>query len=188
MTVTCSGFQTGETVRFTWDSSSGKTLDSETAGDGGAATGKFRAPETPGGAHKIVVSGLSSGGRIDLNVTVKPSVSLSPKTGESGDKVTVTLRGFKAGEIIDLKWYVTSTSTKTVKRGVVASSLGTIKTTFNVPSGAANGSHKVDARGRGGSRAYATFTVSGASAASVEEPTVRPTRTPRPEPTPESGG
>jgi hypothetical protein len=139
----------------------------------------FSIPESTAGTHKVLIRGAKSGLKLTVNVTVKPSISASPKSVEPRTRVTVTLKGLRAGEVVDLKWYVTSRSTSTLKNDLVATSKGTIRVTFYVPSSAKNGDHKLEVRGESSSRVSVTLKVSGATVASVDEPTV-PAATPLP--------
>lgn len=183
----------GDLVKLYWDSTSKPVLKSFTASAAGAGSASFAVPEASSSTtHKVLIRG-TSGLKKSITITVKPSIAISPKSGPGGAKIAVTLKGFKAGEVVDVRWYITSTTLKTLKNDAVASSLGTIKTTITVPTTATVGSHKVEARGTGGSKASVTFTVTSVSAASVDEAPVvstpqplPPASTPQPLPAPVS--
>ena len=196
ITISCTGFAAGERVNLSWDSTRNGTIAAFTAGSTGSGSTRVKVPETPGGSHTLIVKGATSRAQSNVRLTVKPSVALSPKSGNPGTRVTVTMRGFKANEVIDVRWYVTSSRTTTVKRQIVANARGSVTTTFTVPSTATAGGHKIEAVGRNGTKASYTFTVNATRSASVEEPTrepaaeptavprQRPTRTPVPTETP----
>lgn len=126
----------------------------------------------------MIVRGKTSGQRIDLNVKVKPSISLSPKSGGQGASFTVKLKGFEKGEVVDIKWYVTSSKTATLKKGVVVSGVGSVSVTVKVPSTATGGNHKVEADGQGASKVGTNYSVTFTS--SVDQANSDPTSTPLP--------
>ena len=144
----------------------------------GAAAFSVKFPDATGGAHKLIVRGKTSGQRVDLIVKVKPSISLSPKSGGQGTSFTIKLKGFEKGEVVDIKWYVTSSKTSTLKKGVVVSDVGSASVTVKVPSTATGGNHKVEADGQGASKVGTNFSVTVTS--SVDKGKSEPTATPRP--------
>lgn len=155
--VTCDGFLPGETVGLHLDTVRAAALASGTAGPNGEVTFSISMPETSGGRHALIAFGQTSRKRDTVRLTVDESLALSPKRGVTGTQVTVTLRGFEAGETVSIRWYETSSRSRTVVRGIVADGTGNATATFTVSDDATSGSHKVEARGSGGSRASGTF-------------------------------
>lgn len=178
--VTCQGFASAERIRFHWDSTSKTSFASAVADEQGSAVINIKIPVTPGGPHKLIGKGAVQGKTTTIAMSVRPSVSLSPKTGPRGTRVTVTFRGYRAGETITLVWYVSGTSTKTISKSIKAASNGTVKYTFSVPTGTAGG-HKVEGRGSLKSKSSSTFTLTIVSSTAIDEPA--PVNTPLPAPT-----
>jgi len=148
-------------------------------------------PAAPGGLHDVLSKGATSGQLATKTIRIKPSLVLAPTSGTSNTRIAVTFNGFLPGEVIELRWYVTSGTIKTIKTGLKADARGTVKYTFKVPSGQTNGKHKVEGVGSLKSKASVNFTLSGVTTASVdkeansvsvdEQPDQpKPTRTPRP--------
>lgn len=182
--ITCTGFLSEESVGVYWDTTRSASLTSKNASNGGV-TFSVAIPNTSGGTHKAIVRGKMSQQRASLTVVVEPKVSLSPRSGEPRDRVTVTLSGFRAGEVVTVRWYVTASTTKTIRRSIRISSNGSASFGFSVPSTANNGKHKIQAAGDQGTTGSTTFTVTGVAPAVIQSPVVRPTTTPVPEPTSE---
>ncbi|MEA2596343.1 MAG: hypothetical protein QOF01_2812, partial [Thermomicrobiales bacterium] len=141
----------------------------------GAKTTIFTVPAGARGGHKVEAVG-AKGGIASATFSVTPSLSLSPATGAVGTTVSATLRGFKAGVKVDVRWY-NGTSFRVLKT-VTTSSTGGASTSFRVPSGAARGGHKVEAKEQATAfKASKTFTVTGAAIAAAAAPTERATVT-----------
>ena len=110
VTDQCSGFRRGETVDVRWDSTSGTTLTSFTAGSGGVGSATFRVPSSKRGAHSVYAVGRSSGRSTRAIFSVRPLMTISPSSGLRGTRVTVRLYGFGAREQITVRWFRTSSS------------------------------------------------------------------------------
>jgi hypothetical protein len=180
VTLSCNFFAAGQTISVFWDSASTAPLGAGVVGSNGSSTVAFKIPVTPGGAHTLIAKGSASSVTVRIAMTVRGSVSLSPKTGPSGTRVTVTFRGYRVGERIKIVWYVTSATTKTMAIDIRAATNGTVKYTFTAPDGTAGG-HKVEGQGTLKSKASATFTLTIAASTGVELPP--PVKTPIPAPT-----
>jgi subtilisin len=178
--LTCSYWAAQERIRFSFDRVSSTSIASVVTNSNGTAEIEIVIPAIPGEAHSLLGRGSRYGKITTIAMTIKPSVRLSPKSGTSNSIVTATFRGYKAGEVITLVWYVTDTSTKTIARNIIAARDGTVKYTFKVPAGT-SGTHKVEGRGNLKSKASATFTLSNISSSSIDEPAA--TKTPKPAPT-----
>jgi hypothetical protein len=199
VTLSCRDFQQRERVRLYWDSTGGTSIASFVTDTKGSGATSLKIPNTPGGTHGLIAMGSNSGQVVTMPMVVKTSLSLSPTSGKAGTRVTVTFRGYKAGETIAIYWYVNANKTTAIVKNISASSTGTAKYTFKAPTGTA-GEHRVDGRGSLKSRADAKFTLTGVKSASVKEasePAPRatttraesvgePTTTPRKMPTPAS--
>ncbi|MEA2598220.1 MAG: in [Thermomicrobiales bacterium] len=180
VTVTCTKFRAEEGVNVYWDSTSTDRVASFAATASGNGSATFKLPAAVKGAHTVISRGRTSGKKTTDQAGMIPSLALSPSSGAKGVIVKVTLRGFAKGEKITIKWFKSSTSTTTLKIGLVASSTGGASFSFTVPQGTASG-HKIEAVGSAGSKAARTFTL-GTSAAAAQEPppsaTAKPTRAP----------
>jgi hypothetical protein len=154
VTATLKGFGASEAVSLSWD---GATVKTGTTSATGSVTLGFAVPEAVQGAHEVEVTGTTTG-PVAAAYTVVPSVALSPGSGAVGTKVTVTLRGYGAGEAVDVRWFDTATASAVVG-AVSTSALGSATTTFVVPD-AARGAHATTGVGSGGNQASAAFTVS----------------------------
>jgi hypothetical protein len=188
--VTCTGFLAGERVQLFWGTTGTRSLGSFVADETGAGAGTFQFPETPGGSHVVVARGDTSKRSDDIRVTVKPRAMLSLSTGPKGSRTTVTLTGFKPGELVNVHWFETSSTKTLLGPDLVASQRGTVTFTFTVPA-STTGGHKVEGRGGLGSSASAVFTLIGpgtslptATRTSTPSPTRTPTRTATPTRTP----
>lgn len=168
VTLNCRNFQPRERVRLYWDSTSGTSIASFVSDTNGSGATSVKIPNTPGGTHGLIAKGAQSGQVVTTPMVVKASLTLYPTSGKAGTLITVTFRGYKAGETIAIYWYVSATKTTAIVKNITASSTGTAKYTFKAPKGTA-GEHKVDGRGSQKSRANAKFTLTGVTSASVNE-------------------
>ncbi len=176
--VSCKGFLPSEAVELFWDSTNGKQL-AEGIANKGKIEFTIAVPDSKRGSHKLIARGDSSGKQVSKSFAVESRVALSPSSGSGGVKVAVKLTGFRSGEIVTLRWYVSGSTTRMVRSSITAGANGSVATSFTVPSEESSGAHKVEARGNSGSRASATFTVKPVKTATIEESTSIPT----PEPT-----
>ena len=177
-TVACTGFRAGERVQIYWDTTGARALGSFTADGAGAGTGSFAFPEAPGGNHIVVARGDTSKRSVQIPVTVKPRATLSLTSGPKGARTTYILTGFKPGELVDIRWFSSASSSTLLVPNLVASQRGTVIYTFNVPADTA-GSHKVEGRGGLKSSASAAFTLTGTIPSGRPQPA--PPRARRPE-------
>jgi hypothetical protein len=186
ITLTCKNFSPRERVRIYLDSTSGSALGSFTASTSGSGSVTVEIPSAPGGTHGLIAEGAQSGQVASAALTVKASMTLSPTSGKAGARITVTLRGYKAGESIAIFWYVNADKTTAIVKNITASSTGTAKYVFKAPDGT-KGKHKIDGRGSLKSRATADFTLTtSTSSNAVEEPAAAPTTAPTGAPQPTS--
>jgi hypothetical protein len=156
VTLTCKGFLDGELVRVSLD---GAGPLAEAAAPGGKVVFSLQIPVTTGGSHTLAAVGERSGKQDTVAITVKSRALLSPTSGAAGSTVGATLTGYRAGEVVTVRWYVTSASAKVIRRNVTIGADGSAAFTFTVPADAARGAHKVSAKGNAGSAATETFRV-----------------------------
>jgi hypothetical protein len=176
LTVTCTGFQPDEYVTLTWD---GSDIAKKRASGGGSASISFAIPRGVTGRHLVKATGDLGTVVPSRGYRISPSLSLSPTGGVIGQKISATLRGFAAGEVITLRFRTAPGSSRTVARNIVASSTGTASATFLVPSGSV-GTYSIEASGSAGGFVSARFTRIFGTA---EDPTATLTATTTPMPT-----
>jgi hypothetical protein len=176
VTVTCTGFQSGELVSVRWDGAMVVSFMATSTGSGNAT---FSAPRSVTGRHLVKSVGDKGTSVPSRGFVIAPSVSLSPTGGVIGQQTTATMRGFAAGEVITLRFRISPSSSRTVAKNIVASSTGTASATFLVPNGSV-GKYSIEAAGSLGGFASAPFTRIFGTA---ELPTATPTATATPSPT-----
>ena len=138
VTVRASGFNPGSGVDITLDND---ILITANADNRGSILATVDIPSNiSGGSKSIGASGSSGGDQTTFKVTA--TLSVVPSEASSGDTVSVTGNGFKAGESGILVTY----KSKTVISGISADSQGGWSETFEVPSLPA-GSHTIKASG-----------------------------------------
>lgn len=99
----------------------------------------FKVPSTEAVDHYYKVLAVDAAGNYAYATlkVVAQKITLSPEKGFKGSTVTVTGRGFTAGETVDIRWYFAETATGTyitLVEGVEVGSDGTFSTSFKVPS------------------------------------------------------
>ena len=156
ITATGSGFRVGETVNVYWDSSSNSPRATLTVDSRGDISTSFSVFSSPIGSHRVIAVGASSGRRATATYQVTPTITGSPSEVEPGGRVTLTIRGFGAGESVNLTWDGGSTSLGRI----TTASNGTTTATVSVPRGA-GGAHRIVGTGASsGASAEARVTVS----------------------------
>ena len=102
--VTLRGYSAAEQVdiRFYKTVSSSTSVGTVAVGGNGSATATFAIPATPFGPHAIEGVGLSSGARSRASVIVLPSIVDVPDAVEAGAPFGIALRGFGAGERVNV--------------------------------------------------------------------------------------
>jgi hypothetical protein len=154
------GYGPGEQVDIRWYDAvqSSYVITSVTATDLGSATASFSAPNAKTGSHKVEAVGLVSGAKGSDYFYTRAGISLAPGNGPTGTTVTATMSGYKDGETITIRWYRT-TYQYTAITTTTANPDGTATATFDVPSDATLGSHKVEAVSASYIRATTAFVV-----------------------------
>ncbi len=134
--VTCSNFQAGEWVRIYWDSTATTQRTLFLASSTGTGSATFVVPDATAGAHQVIAQGATSAQQASQNYTVDSSLTLSSTSGKVGAFVTVTLKGYGAGETVNLTW------DGAPLKSVTTSTTGTASTWFTAPE-AVTGNHTV---------------------------------------------
>jgi hypothetical protein len=190
VTLGCTGFRAGETLRITWDTSA-TVLTTVVADGAGAASVVVALPDATRGAHSLVVTGASSRRSARASVTVAAGITVSAATLAPGAEFTVTLRGFRASERVTLRLTDGSGVRTVLRSGVALSTVGAGSVTVKVPAAATAGAATLTASGSGGTRvsvalavvAAVPATATATTTATAAAPTVTPTATSAP-PTP----
>jgi len=136
----------GTTVNIYWDDSTiawngvKGLLNSTTAKANGNYEVWFDVPEAVNGAHYIWIK-TTTGGITDVAsalFTVNSAVKLTPNSGLPGDTIAVKATGLDGSSKINLAFNMVDLSTPTTN------SIGTLTTTFKVPTGTAYGVYPVE--------------------------------------------
>jgi len=96
----------------------------------GSWTATFTIPDMPSGVTHPVTATRSSGTTVTAsqNITVVPSITLTPTSGPVGTSATVTGKGFAASETITV-----TIDGETVKTGIATDANGSWQSTFTLP-------------------------------------------------------
>jgi hypothetical protein len=182
VSLTCTGFQSGETVDVFWRSTSTTPIATFVAGPSGSGGVTFKAPAATRGQQNLIVRGRTSSRVVIRPVTVTSYLRLTPASGLGGVTVSAKAYGFKAGEEICVRWTVSPGVTTQITCALVADAVGSSASfSFVVPGDAEIGQHAVVATGDLGSTATRVFNVTGQAAEPTEPPV--PTSTPTTAPT-----
>jgi Lysyl oxidase len=189
VTVTAHGYAAGETVRFSFYKSAtvGTLMASAPTDKYGRAAASFVVPASELGGHKIAGRGAISGLTASRTYTVQPSLQLVPQSGKPGAPIRVSLRGFKAGEVVAIKLEGRTTPVKIITVSSTGSANAISSNSFTIPTSSVPDDYQVTATGQtSGVSAFRTLSVllpSGAKAPSptpisTPEVTATPTETP----------
>ena len=125
-----------------------------TATDAGMATLRFKIPSIPRGSYAITVT--SEQKQLRRTIRVLPYFRVSPTAGGVGSTVSVSLKGFLAGESVLITFDAGSAIRRPAR--VTTSASGAATATFAVPV-SVGGARTVSATGSRGTTASTTFTV-----------------------------
>jgi hypothetical protein len=105
LTYNLTGFPHNTTVHIRWKRLSGTIIDIGTVhtNSAGAATGSFLVPAVTGGKNQEVSFTSGTVKKIVL-VNVPPRIKILTKPGQCGGQVEVSLRGYKKGETVRIRW------------------------------------------------------------------------------------
>jgi hypothetical protein len=164
ISVTIRGFGASESVNFVFyhTGSSTATLTSITTNSVGTASVTFSMPESTAGPHDYKVTGSKSGISAWGELSIVPSVTLSPTQGASGASVTATAKGFAGSSTIRFAWNQSTSTQGTTLCSTTTTSRGNATCTFTVPSSSA-GAYPVVATTTDGTTGSAQFGVAGAA-------------------------
>ncbi|MBI4303928.1 MAG: hypothetical protein HY665_06280 [Chloroflexi bacterium] len=133
LTVSGTGFRSGQTVTITYDGAFVATTGSLTTG---SFTTSFTVPGSFAGTHTVSANdGLLSQ---STTVNVLQSISVSPTQGTTGTTVTVNGVGFSASRTVTISYDASTVTT------AITNSVGSFTATFAVPASTA-GTHTVAA-------------------------------------------
>jgi hypothetical protein len=159
-TATLKGYSPGETVTLAWHDTASATTTLGTVTVNALGTGKltFVAPDAAKGVHALDATG-ALGNQASASFTILHSLTMTPTSGQVGAPVTLTLRGYGANEVVELRWYEGTSGASSLVGSVAVGADGRATLTVNIPT-AANGLHKLEAVGTtSGASAYGYITV-----------------------------
>jgi hypothetical protein len=188
VTVTAHGYASGESVAFSFYKSPNvpTTIKTVASDQNGRAAASFAIPATQVGSHLIVARGVSSGLKASRTFTVQPSLTLVPASGTPGAMIGISLRGFKAGEKVEIKLEGRTTPMKTITVSSTGSAVSSSTNSFKIPTSYGPGDYAVTANGLtsgvSATRNLKMLAPSGSSTSPTPTatPTASPTDTPSP--------
>lgn len=158
VTVTGSGFLTGQTMTLSFDAAviADTTPAAISTGTTGDFSATFTVPASSRGAHTVTAQG-SLAESATAAFTTLHKIVVTPTSGGFGDTVTVNGTGFAASSAMTV--YFDTVAVATTPAAVTSGTSGSFTATFNVPD-VAIGAHTVKAQDAGAASAEAAFTVS----------------------------
>lgn len=111
------------------------SVDTDAAG---AASGTFALPATPGGAEQAI---RFASGAVTVNAAFEVAPRILAGGGEAGGPSSISLRGYAAGEVVQIRWRVGESWVPV--GNVTTSSTGSANTTVTIPAAAAAGNNSV---------------------------------------------
>lgn len=104
ITVSGTGFASGEQVDIRWKSATATPLTSIRSTTSGAFSARITIPDAPIGQHPVVATGRTVTKQASAGYTVTPSLSRVPAEGAPWSRIAITARGFGANEDVRLNW------------------------------------------------------------------------------------
>jgi hypothetical protein len=150
-----------------------------TTDERGGLNGSFIVPVAPMGNHTVKF--YRFGRSAAATFTVKPRIKLIPSTGNRGQTVNVSLRGYAKYESVSIRWKKGSSWAQVGQ--VKTSSTGSANINVTVPKWVPDGSTSVRGDGTSGhAQTNAVTVIGGPFSASAVEPTATaiPTNSPTP--------
>lgn len=132
ITVSGSGFASGEAVDVRWRSASATPLASARASASGTFSARLSIPDAPIGRHAVIVTGRTVTKQASATYTVTPSLSRAPAEGAPWTRIAITARGFGTNEDVRLNWL---TEGGTILGTMRTNSAGTGSITITMPNG-----------------------------------------------------
>ncbi|GIW04877.1 MAG: hypothetical protein KatS3mg059_1497 [Thermomicrobiales bacterium] len=164
--LTVQGFGANETVRVTWETTSGPLLASVQTNEKGTGSTSFPLPEGTGGWHDYVGVGQTSRLTAWGALYIERVFTLDPQGGAPGTSIGVTIKGFPGNQNITVAWNKTSNNAGTTVCSGTTTSLGNFTCSFSVPQVSA-GAYPVVATTSSGVSMTASITVSGPASVTV---------------------
>jgi hypothetical protein len=159
------GFGGGESVLLTFDTGSGvRSLVRVTASGAGSAEASFVVPASARGKHRVSATGSLGNGTYTTYFT-RQSAWVSSGTPAPGRLVRVQVRGFVAGEPVDIRF---DTPDAPALGSVTASATGSGSVAVRIPGDSVEGSHDLWLLGRQGTSTRVPLTI---TVAEVPAPT-----------------
>ncbi len=153
--VSLSGYTAGSSVLVQMDTGNGtRSLVRLRADANGAASGSIVIPPAAGTTRKISASD-DAGVTTSVSFVITPTVTASD-SATPGDWLALSLRGFRSGDTVDLRW---ETSGGTVLRTKVVTATGNGDVNVKIPADATTGSYTIWATGSYGTRANVIVSV-----------------------------
>jgi len=149
VTVSYRGYAKNRGVRITWD---GTTIASATTSAVGDGSTVIAVPNGVKGGHKVKVIGGDFSA--SATFTIRPQIRMSPATVGVEQTVSVSFRGYAAGESVKVTLDSSTSAIVTVKM----SSTGSGSARFAM-SATVGGSHKFSGKSSGGSTDNVSFRV-----------------------------
>ena len=155
--VALSGYSAGSSILITIDTGNGtRDLLRVRADASGQALVDVTIPPAAGPSRKITATD-AAGVTTAISLGIYPTV-VSAGSGEPGEWLALTLRGFRSGDTVNLRW---ESASGTVLRTKVVNATGSGDVNVKIPADASDGSHTIWAVGSYGTRASVTVSIVG---------------------------
>ncbi len=164
--LTVQGFGPNETVRVTWETTSGPLLANVQTNEKGTGSTSFPLPEGTGGWHDYVGVGQTSRLTAWGALYIERVFTLNPASGAPGTSIGVTIKGFPGNQSITVAWNKTSNNAGTSVCSGTTTSLGNFTCSFTIPQVGA-GSYPVVATTTSGVSMTSNVTVSGPASVTI---------------------
>jgi parallel beta-helix repeat protein len=149
--ITGYGFTANENVLAYWSTGNTSTLlGTSTANVLGTSTLTFTTLVKPAGTYSLYLVGQTSGNDAFTSFKIIQGLSITPTSGAHGSNATITGTGYRANEMVTVKWdcgSATCTSTTTLVT-VKANGSGNFTITVQIPTGASIGKHTIGGIGQ----------------------------------------
>lgn len=146
LTLTCSGFEPGKTVKVYWEGIK-RSLTSFEPSSGGTGKVTFAVPDVrPGNWYTRASDGDDRAAVVRLRVT-NPRMSIQTILGDRGDALTVDISGYRAEEKVAIRWYGLEGDDYSTLDTVTVSEEGSASVELDVPSRSGYGRHRIGAVG-----------------------------------------
>jgi hypothetical protein len=145
------GFAANETVLAYWSAGNTSTLlGSGTANSLGTATITFTTLTKSAGTYTLYMSGQTSGNSGFTSITIIPALSITPMSGAHGSSATVKATGYRANEMVTVKWNCTSATcnSTTVLVTVKANGSGNFTVKVRIPTTTTKGKYTIGGIGQ----------------------------------------